>query len=257
MWWLVIWAAISVSSAQADGFDQCQKQLPYVPQLSEEVNVTPICHHGYAALHDDDHLIPRFVSYVLTGSHTLGCEKRANKFHEELQLPADRRATLRDYLKSGYDRGHNAPNSDFAWSKAQAYDSFSLVNMTPQAPHLNQWEWERLEEVVRTWAWDQGVVTVITGPVIPANPKTIGEGVAVPSGYWKVIVNKDDSLAFLMPNVSTPKGDLAPFQATVSGVERVADIGLPVPGDHTAKSQLWNSDIPAWNAAHKQACERN
>src|SRR5947208_6435078 len=103
--------------ASAAPFDDCKDHLPFgVPALARQVATTPVCHVGYALLHDDKLLVPRWVAYRLTGPHTLGCVKRTDNFHADENLPEDHRATPADYSKSGFDQGHQAPAQDFAWN---------------------------------------------------------------------------------------------------------------------------------------------
>jgi hypothetical protein len=50
-------------TAQADGFSACQSHLPYgIPKLQTAAHMMEICHRGYAALVDDDALVPRWVA---------------------------------------------------------------------------------------------------------------------------------------------------------------------------------------------------
>ena len=73
-----------------------------------------------------------------------------------------------------------------AASKAQ---SFSLANMVPQAPELNQRAWSQIEQATRGYAQRaQGDVYVFTGPVYSGPTRTIGPGkVQVPSHLFKLV----------------------------------------------------------------------
>lgn len=260
-----LWAVFlfcAITPAIAADQDRCAEHLPYgSPQVAGEANLTFVCHAGYAAMHDDDKLIPRWVAYRLTGPHTLGCNARSNKFHADEQLPKDRRATPADYTRSGYDRGHQAPAADFAWSKAQSLDSFSMVNMAPQVGALNRAQWERLEEHVRAWALARGEIEVYVGPVVGKRHATIGANfVAVPAGFWKVVVDvkRDDVIAFITPNKATPKGPLDPWLTTVADVEESAGVTLPLPetAARDAVAKLWPADLAGWKKKRKAACKR-
>ena len=63
--------------------------------------------------------------------------ERQGTFHEDERLSPDDRASLTDYERSGYDRGHMAPSGDMPDLDAQQ-QSFSLANVVPQTAALNR-----------------------------------------------------------------------------------------------------------------------
>jgi hypothetical protein len=109
----------------------------------------------------------------------LGAISAATISNDEEELPPSYRASPRDYDKSGYDKGHQAPAEDFAWDADELSDSFSMANMAPQLPGLNRAEWEHLEETVRSWALVRGELLIFVGPVLPAKPETIPRRCAI------------------------------------------------------------------------------
>jgi endonuclease G len=254
--------ANSVSVMADTSFDKCSMHLPFgIPQLllKPPTTTTPVCHGGYAVLHDDKFLVPRWVAYRLTASHTLGCVKRANQFHADENLPKEHRATPTDYAKSGLDQGHQGPAQDFAWDADRMFDSFSMANMSPQVPGLNRKQWERLEASVRAWATDRKELLVYVGPVLLNAKKKIGRnGVIVPLAFWKVVVDPKtgDALAFMMPQKDIPKGKLVPWQSSIAIVEQAAGVKLALPDgiDRNVEPKLWPVNLAAWNKKHKMAC---
>jgi endonuclease G len=258
----LILAVLSLpETVQADGFSACQTQLPFgIPKLKSPSHTMAICHQAYAALVDDDALVPRWVAYRLTAEHALGCLGRTNDFHADIDLPAGHRALPADYVHSGYDQGHQAPADDFAWEIGAMKDSFSLANMAPQLPGLNRAEWERLEETVRVWAWARGDLIVYVGPVLKSHPKMIGsDHVQVPAAFWKVVVDATtgNALAFEMPQKAIKKGDLGPWETTIRAIEKTAGIELPLPANARTDEELalWPADLSGWKAAKKKKCD--
>ena len=257
---LIIISLFLAHSASAGPLDQCAEHLPFgIPTLAASVQTTALCHVGFAALHDDDLLVPRWVAYHLTGQHSLGCVKRTNNFHSDPNLDPNHRATPSDYLQSGYDKGHQAPAQDFAWNIDRMKDSFSMANMAPQLPGLNRQQWLRLEESVRAWATDRQELIIYVGPVL-LNPKeTISKHhIVVPTAFWKVVVDPltHASLAFLMPQQNIVKSKLDPWQVPIDEIEQTTGITLPLPRDadiHVVPS-LWKVNIAAWNRKHKLNC---
>lgn len=218
-----------------------------------------VCHSGYAALHDDALLVPRWVAYRLHGGQTLGCLKGHDAFHAEDQLTAGHRAEPEDYRRSGYDRGHLAPVEDFALDPARLADTYSMANIAPQLPGLNREGWERLEEMVRAWAWSRGDLVVFTGPVLTAEPARLGaDGVAVPQAFFKIVFDpaSREAIAFLLPQRYVGKGSMGRWITSIVDIEARTGLTFPLPAEteRTAKSSLWSSDAVAWRQAHHAAC---
>lgn len=112
--------------------------------------------------------------------------KRRNSFHPEEQLRTGDRAELKDYSRSGYDRGHLVPSRDMATEEAQ-FDSFSLANMIPQDADNNRGLWEGIETSTRNYATRSNGIYVVTGPIYEGSTlKRIGN-VLVPTGIFKAI----------------------------------------------------------------------
>jgi DNA/RNA endonuclease G (NUC1) len=109
---------------------------------------------GYTSYFNLKTLIPDSVIYI--------CKPHAKQagrlpeFHS-----SDARANLkRDYLKSGYDQGHNCDASDENGNKTNEYNSFDYVNVFPQRPLLNRRTWLALENAVRDTSAKYGQVRV-------------------------------------------------------------------------------------------------
>lgn len=217
--------------------------VPAVPGTQE------VCHAAYISFYDAKLKDPRLVAYELTGPHTLGCVPRASGFHSEGDS-----AKESAYAGGGYDLGHMDPAQDNAWDDGVSKDSFSMVNVVPQLPKLNEQGWERLEESVRSWALLRGKLLVLVGPVfLNKNPAVIN-GVTVPDGFYKIVEDEKtgDVIAFYMPQKPIAKGDLQPWRVAVSEIRQWTGIQFTQTQDTSAP--LWPSDLNGWYKAHKQKC---
>lgn len=137
--------------------------------------------------------------------------------------------TQDDYSRSGYDRGHMAPNYLIAQvhGRDAQLASFLMSNITPQRPRLNRELWQRLEEVEADFfaRWFKEL-WVITGPVFDEQPKFMASGVEIPDGFYKIMLDIDRAgkprvVAFLVPQVV--RGD-APLDAFVTTVDQLESI---------------------------------
>lgn len=133
------------------------------------------------------------VSYTLNGDlvNELNIKNRPN-FTLETALDIEYRISYYDYTNSGYDRGHLAPDAGFYWSSESLRASYSLANIIPQVPNVNQRTWTKAEEYARFKAVELGEVNVLNIIEFGKNPIRIGESaMAVSSGYYKVLYSDD------------------------------------------------------------------
>lgn len=209
-------------------------------------------HTGYTLSYNEEYEVASWVAYELTRDEVLGEGSREDDFKSD---PAVRTgsATLADYKNSGYDRGHLAPAADFKWSEEAMSDTFYLSNMTPQEGTFNRGIWADLESVVRTFAYDNGSVYVVTGPVLTDGPyKTIGSNkVAVPKRFYKVILDYTEpelkAIGFVLPNEKSDKR-LQSFAMSVDEVEEITGINFfPALPDDQEEELESSYDVSLWS----------
>ena len=203
-------------------------QRPVVTNPKLQARTQEICFRAFAVLHSGVSRTPLFAAEHLTRQNVKNAGKlsRKDSFHAEDALPESDRAELSDYERSGYDRGHMAPNANFATRKAQA-ESFSLANMVPQVHESNAGVWAGIESATRQLATAEGEIYVISGPAfVGGNLKKIGN-VLVPTHVWKVIYSpaQQKAGAYLITNDDTR--DYAVL--TVSKLEKMVGLSL-LPG---------------------------
>ena len=203
-------------------------QRPVVTNPKMQPRTQEICFRAFAVLHSGLTRTPLYAAEHLTRQNMKNAGKlsRKDSFHAEDALPERDRAELSDYERSGYDRGHMAPNADFATRKAQA-ESFSLANMVPQVHESNAGVWAGIESATRQLATAEGEIYVISGPAfVGGNLKKIGN-VLVPTHVWKVIYSpaQQKAGAYLITNDDTR--DYAVL--TVSKLEKMVGLSL-LPG---------------------------
>ena len=229
----LVFSLAALASASALAGTACPQhfasgQPPVVTNPKLQPRTQELCFSAFAVLHSGLSRTPLYSAEYLTRKNMKNAGKlsRQDSFHAEEALPERDRAELEDYQRSGYDRGHMAPNADFATRRAQA-ESFSLANMVPQAHESNAGVWAGIEIATRQLAKDEGDLYVITGPAfMSGNLKQIGN-VLVPTHIWKVIYSpaQQRAGAYLITNDDTR--DYAVL--TVSKLEKMVGLSL-LPG---------------------------
>jgi endonuclease G len=173
-------------------------------------------------------------------------DRRHSVFIEDPTVPEKFRAKLKDYLRSGYDRGHQVPAADAKWSQQALNDTFFLTNMCPQVGDgFNRDYWAHFEDFCRRLTIKYPSVRIVTGPLYlpkrdPADGKwrvsyeVIGNppNVAVPTHFYKVIFAEDGTRtgpvavgAFVLPNAPIPnEKPLTDFEVPIEAVERASGL---------------------------------
>jgi endonuclease G len=202
-----------------------------------------LCLHSFGVLHSGLTRTPLWSAEHLTRGRVRQAHEqvRRNAFHAERSLPVAERAELKDYFRSGFDRGHMTPSGDMPDVKSQ-YDSFTLANMVPQDPKNNRGVWEGIESAVRRLTEQRGELYVITGPLfVGASVRQLNGRVVVPTHIYKLVydLKRNEGAAYLMKNVDTMDvqqlsveeiGNMAGFDFLPA--IRSARLALPIPTAH-------------------------
>lgn len=158
------------------------------PKITNEKLVAKtkeLCFEAFGVMHSGISKTPLWSAEYLIRENLERKISRKDVFHEETRLPDYERAELKDYAKSGYDRGHMSASADMPTESAQA-ESFSLSNIV-QDSNLNRFLWSEIESATRYLAKKEGSLYVITGPIYKGTLKSIGNGVLVPTYIYKII----------------------------------------------------------------------
>ncbi|NGZ87137.1 DNA/RNA non-specific endonuclease [Duganella aceris] len=178
----------SLASAGACPSHYVDGRLPEIRNAKMNAATTELCYRVFGVMHSGITRTPLWSAEHLTAENIEAAKdlSRENSFHTESRLPPFGRAELSDYARSGYDRGHMAPNGDMPDRRSQ-HESFTLANMVPQDADNNRHVWAGIEAVVRKLAQKEGDLYVITGPAfIGGNLQKVGN-VLVPTHLYKLV----------------------------------------------------------------------
>ncbi len=243
-------AFVSFAAPVLAAQEGCSSQLyrgiaPAIKTEALAAQTHPICFSEIAVLYSGVSRTPLWSAEHLTPARIENARNltrlRSNAFHEEPRVPAEERSELSDYRRSGFDRGHMAPNGDMSTPQAQE-ESFSLANMIPQDPCNNEVLWEGIESAVRDMALSGEEVYVVTGPVfLGAELQSLKRRVLVPTHIYKAIYvpSRNAAAAYLAPNDDSQNWD------TLSIAELEARIGIDVFPQVDAKVRRHAMILPA------------
>ncbi len=232
-----------------------QNQAPLeIPAHSPNARI--IKHRAYTLKYSEKYEQAEWVAYRLTADELRQGVPRSDDFRADPEVSTGS-ATLKDYRRSGYDRGHLAPAADMKRSAEIMSESFFMSNMSPQKPGFNRGIWKNLEEQVRLWVFDNGELYLVTAGILKGSLPVIGpNSVAVPEFYYKAILDYKEpelkGIAFILPNKKSDKS-LMSFAVTIDKLEEATGIdffpGLPADIEENIESSI---DLSRWSFTERQ-----
>lgn len=197
------------------------------PRLAPEAGGGPVrvlSNAGYLVGYSDALGNPLWAAYRLRDLDWREPAARPEQFRVDPRTAA--RIEPGDYTRSGYDRGHLAPNYAIAtrYGREAQDDTFLMSNITPQKHPLNAGPWKALEQRIATnYPARFGEIWVVAGPIFGAVPARLKRRVAVPDAFFMVVLDESEgrlrSTAFLLPQ-SAKDESLDSYLVAIDDVER-------------------------------------
>ena len=211
----------------------------------------------FITCYDRERKIPKWVVEHVTRESldVKNGDRKKSNFKEDQRIPTTYRSLLKDYFRSGYDRGHMAPAADSKFDQVAMDQTFLLTNMAPQVGEgFNRDYWSHFECFVRDLCVkDFESVRIITGPLflpkfneqtkkyeikyeVIGNPPSI----SVPTHFYKIVVaenfakdnnrNKVENVyvaGFVLPNDKIPNDiPLTYFKTPIEAIERSSGLSF-------------------------------
>lgn len=207
--------------------DKCSHHVIYGAPVLKDGSNQYLCRTAYAVNYDYKTKVPFYVVEHITAGHLVKVAARKDDFREDPDVPVQYRATLDDYAKMGYDRGHMAPAADMTFDVVSMSESFYLTNMMPQVPGNNRGIWKYLEENTRYWAQTKGEVYVITGVIFGEKPKMM-KSVTVPDFIYKIVIDPKSGkqIAYMFSNEKLDPKRIDEYAVSVSDLESYTGINF-------------------------------
>jgi len=196
-----------------------------LPRPTRPMVVKVLRNIGYVVGYSEERRDPLWAAYRLFRTADPQTHPRPSRFRIDDRTEA--RVRHEDFVGSGYDRGHMAPNYgiDVCYGRGAQLETFLMSNVCPQLAKLNQGLWQELEmTVARDYANRFEEVWVVTGPIFEDQPNKLTCGVHVPGAFYKIVVDEKDGgprmLAFILPQSPEPGETLKALLVSVDAVER-------------------------------------
>ncbi|WP_024790779.1 DNA/RNA non-specific endonuclease [Lebetimonas sp. JS085] len=199
----------------------------YLPNYNIDIHCDKILHKkAFDICYSCKWKTPILVVYKVDGNliDAKNLSRKSLRFRPDYNLPTKCRSYSKDYSRTGFDRGHLAPNAVFDYNRAIQKETFLMSNIAPQKPQLNRRLWAKIEKFVRIQARKYKDIRVITG--VCGSLGTLGKkrhNVNIPAYWYKIIFRPDGKIiSFLVPNSNSVGRDKAKkYLSSVEEIERV------------------------------------
>ena len=201
----------------------------YLPNYNIDVNCDKILHKkAFDICYSCKWKTPKIVVYEVNGNliDKYNYSRKHLKFRPDYNLPVKCRSYSKDYSRTGFDRGHLAPNAVFDYSRAIQKKTFLMSNIAPQKPQLNRRLWAKIERFVRIQARKYKDIKVITG--VCGSLGHIKNNVNIPKWWYKIIFRADGKvISFLVPNSNrVGKDKVKKYLSNIKKIEETCNISI-------------------------------
>jgi len=184
---------------------------------------------GYIVGYDNAAGNPAWVAYKVFPPKSFETEDRP-AFETDTRSRA--RVEPSDYTRSGYDRGHMAPNQAMGgcYGEAAQRESFLMTNIVPQLHEVNAGVWKDLEQrILKRYTHAFGEVWVLCGPIYnkEKNQRKLKGKVVVPDAFFMIVADRDEerrnalrTLGFIIPHEKGIDGNARAHLASIREIER-------------------------------------
>tara|TARA_R110002012_G_scaffold313517_1_gene525181 strand:- start:8935 stop:9705 length:771 start_codon:yes stop_codon:yes gene_type:complete len=175
--------------------------------------------------------LPYYVKYTINQIDVSGKGDREGSKWEADSLVTTGTAVDKDYVGSGYDRGHLKPAAASKTNQEHMNQSHLFSNCSPQAPSFNRGGWRVIESDVRGIVAnkEQDSVIIYTGPVLNNITEFIGNEnqIGIPKYHFKAVLYGDSSkaYAYLCPNKKLEK-PYSNYIISIDSLESIINIDL-------------------------------
>lgn len=223
----------------------------YFNYLPSSTTGQMIIHKYYTLSYNEKAEQAEWVAYELKKEQLSRIHRKRPFFRLDKKVKTQS-ADYRNYINSGYSKGHLCPAGDRKFSSEAFNETFLTSNIAPQKLAFNAGIWNRLEQKVRYWASKERQLYVVTGGVLDADLPTIGsEKVAVPQQFYKIILDytkpEIKAIAFLIPHRES-KQSLYTFVVSIDEVEALTGIDFfPALPDGVEQQLEASSNYKNWS----------
>lgn len=198
-----------------------------------EQRLTLLENDGYLVGYDESRGNPAWCAYKIFPPQKAEAPERPENFETDYRTRA--RVPTEAYVRSGYDRGHMAPNHAIAlcYGESAQKETFLMSNIVPQKHGLNAGIWKALEQrLIKRYTRNFGDIWVLCGPVyteVPlkrlAGTSRRGTLPAVPDAFFLIVTDREEhsgalrTLAFIVPHEDNPKNNPKLYLTSIDSIE--------------------------------------
>jgi endonuclease G len=221
---------------------------------ADRLGLKHLVNRGYSVGYDEALPSPRWSSYRVFPYKDVHHD-RPSTFKPDARTSAH--VTTSEYVRSGYDRGHLSPNFAISvcYGEEAQKETFLLSNIVPQLHALNAGLWKDMEQrIMKRYVARYGTVWVQVGPVFTTPPtKQVGR-IPVPSSFWMVISEYEESvhgiraIAYLVPHEEKWRdAELTRYVVSIRRVEELTGLDFFPKLPKATQDRLESAPAPrAW-----------